>query len=54
MHIKKGTVEENSGLGKAIAYFTQYFDRLTLHCQIGGAKIDNNYMEAMLKGLGKN
>jgi len=53
-HFKEETVEENSGLGKAIAYFNKHFDRLTLFCQIEGAKIDNNYMEAMLKLIVRN
>jgi len=39
-HFKEETVEENSGLGKAIAYFNKNFDRLTLFCQIEGAKTD--------------
>ena len=47
-------VEENSGLGKAIAYFNRHFARLTLFCQIEGAEIDNNAMEAMLKLIVRN
>jgi len=42
-------VEENSGLGKAIRYFTSHYDGLTRFCTIEGAKIDNNWMEAQLK-----
>ena len=49
-----GAVEENSSLGKAIAYFNRHFDRLTLFCQIEEAKIDNNYMEAILKLIVRN
>ncbi len=48
------TVEENSSLGKAIAYFNRHFDRLTLFCQIENAKIDNNTMEAILKLIVRN
>jgi len=48
------TVEENSSLGKAIAYFNRHFERLTLFCQIEDAKIDNNTMEAILKLIVRN
>ena len=47
-------MEQNSGLGKAIAYFECPFDRLTLFCKIEGAKIDNNEMEAALMLTGRN
>ena len=47
-------VEENSSLGKAIAYFNRHFKRLTLFCNIENAKIDNNYMEAILKLIVRN
>ena len=53
-HFTDETVEENSGLGKAIAYFNRHFERLTLFCQVEGAKIDNNYMEAILKLIVRN
>ena len=53
-HFKDMTVEENSSLGKAIAYFSNHFERLTLFCQMEGAKIDNNFMEAMLKLIVRN
>ncbi|VAW56031.1 hypothetical protein MNBD_GAMMA07-493 [hydrothermal vent metagenome] len=48
------SVEENGSLGKAIAYFNRHFERLTLFCHIENAKIDNNYMEAMLKLIVRN
>ena len=48
------TVEQNSGLGKAISYYTRHFEGLTLFCQIEGAKIDNNLMEAALKLIVRN
>jgi len=48
------TAENNSGLGKAIAYFDRHFQRLTLFCQVEGAKLDNNYMEAILKLIVRN
>ena len=53
-HFTDETVEENSVLGKAIAYFIRHFKRLTLFCQVEGAKIDNNAMEAMLKLIVRN
>jgi hypothetical protein len=42
-------VEENSGLGKAMAYFLRHFEALTGFCRIPGAQLDNNEMEAALK-----
>jgi len=53
-HFTDETVEENSSLGKAIAYFERHFERLILFCQVEGAKIDNNYMEAILKLIVRN
>ncbi len=53
-HFAELTVEQNSGLGKAIAYFERHFDRLTLFCKIEGAKLDNNEMEAALKLIVRN
>ena len=53
-HFADQSVEANSGLGKAIAYFERQFDRLTLFCKIEGAKIDNNIMEAALKLIVRN
>jgi transposase len=53
-HLKNDTVEENSGLGKAIRYFDKHFDGLTRFCQIQGAMVDNNLMEAMLKLIARN
>ena len=53
-HFTDETVEENSGLGKAIAYFERHFDSLSLFCKIENAKIDNNKMEAMLKLIARN
>ena len=47
-------VEENSGLGKAMAYFIRHFERLSLFCHKAGAKIDNNDMESMLKLIVRN
>jgi len=44
-----GSVEENSGLGKAIGYFEKHFDGLTGFCLYENAKLDNNKMEAQLK-----
>lgn len=49
-----GDVEENSSLGKAINYFIKHFKGLTYFCQVEGAKIDNNQIEAMLKIVVRN
>ncbi|MFT5163613.1 MAG: transposase [Alteromonadaceae bacterium] len=48
-HLKHKTVEENSGLGKAIRYFDKHYEALTSFCWVEGAKRDNNEMEAQLK-----
>ncbi len=42
-------VEPNSGLGKAIAYATRRWDRLTLFLRVAGAPLDNNACEQILK-----
>ena len=42
-------VEANSGLGKAIRYFSSHYDGLTRFCTLEGAKLDNNWMEGQLK-----
>jgi hypothetical protein len=47
-------VEENSSLGKAIAYFNRHFERLILFCKVEGAMIDNNLMEQALKLIVRN
>ena len=48
-HMNNGTVEENSGPGKAIQYHDKHFDGLTAFCRIPGAQPDNNKMENQLK-----
>ena len=48
-HLNNNTVEENSGLGKAICYFNKHYHELTSFCRLEGAKLDNNAMEAQLK-----
>lgn len=48
-HLRNDTVEENSGLGKAICYFINHNEGLTSFCEIEGAKLDNNQIESMLK-----
>lgn len=48
-HFKNESIEENSGLGKAINYFLKHFTGLSLFCGYEGVKIDNNRIEAMLK-----
>lgn len=47
--IEEQKVEPNSGLGKAIAYFTNHFDKLTLFLHVAGAPLDNNICERALK-----
>ena len=48
-HFSNETVEENSGLGKAIRYFIKHYVGLSDFCSLEGVKIDNNRIEAMLK-----
>lgn len=48
-HLDDDTIEENSGLGKAIQYLNNHFDGLTAFCRIPGAQLDNNKMENQLK-----
>jgi transposase len=48
-HLANETIEENSGLGKAMRYFIKHYGGLSLFCHVGGAKLDNNAIEAMLK-----
>jgi hypothetical protein len=53
-HLEAETVEENSGLGKAIRYFDKHFEGLTCFCRVEGAMLDNNLMESMLKLVVRN
>lgn len=48
-HLVNETVEENSGLGKAICYFIKHYVGLSYFCSLEGVQIDNNRIEAMLK-----
>lgn len=48
-HLDSETVEENSGLAKAINYFVKHYEGLTCFCRHEGAMLDNNQIEAMLK-----
>jgi transposase len=48
-HLSNGSVEENSGLGKARRYFIKHYDGLSSFCTHEGVKLDNNQIEAMLK-----
>ena len=48
-HLADESVEENSGLGKAIRYFIKHYVGLRYFCCIEGVKIDNNRIEAILK-----
>jgi transposase len=42
-------VEPNSGLGKALKYFENHWEKLTLFLRVAGAPIDNNIVERALK-----
>jgi transposase len=47
--IDERKVEPNSGLGEAIAYMQNHWEKLTLFLRVPGAPIDNNICERMLK-----
>jgi transposase len=47
--IKKKRVEDNSGLGEAIAYMLKHWRKLTLFLRVAGAPLDNNVCERILK-----
>ena len=42
-------VEPNSGLGKAISYLLNHWEKLTLFLRVAGAPLDNNIAERALK-----
>ncbi len=42
-------VEANSALGQAITYMLKYWHQLTQFLRVAGAKIDNNYIEQIVK-----
>jgi hypothetical protein len=45
------TVEPNSGLGQAISYMQNHWQKLTLFLRVPGAPLDNNICYAVL-GIG--
>ena len=47
--IKDHLVEPNSGLGQAIAYLHNHWEKLTLFLRVPGAPLDNNLCERALK-----
>ena len=49
VEIDEGKVEPNSGLGEAITYMQNHWDKLTLFLRQPGAPIDNNLCERILK-----
>jgi transposase len=53
-HLESKTVQDNSALGKAIRYLDKHYEGLTGFCQIEGAALDNNLMEATLKLVARN
>lgn len=52
--IDTGSVEANSGLGKAIAYFDRHYEGLAAFCRLEAAQIDNNRLEQALKLVIRN
>jgi hypothetical protein len=47
--IEDHLVEPNSGLGQAIAYMQNHWEKLTLFLRVPGAPLDNNLCERALK-----
>ena len=47
--IKEHRVEPNSGLGQAIAYMQNHWEKLTLFLRVPGAPLSNNLCERALK-----
>jgi transposase len=47
--IKEHLVEPNSGLGQAIAYMQNHWEKLTLFLRVPGAPLSNNLCERALK-----
>ena len=47
--IKEHLVEPNSGLGQAITYMQNHWEKLTLFLRVPGAPLDNNLCERALK-----
>ena len=47
--IKEHRVEPNSGLGQAITYMQNHWEKLTLFLRVPGAPLDNNICERALK-----
>jgi transposase len=43
------TVEPHSGLGQAISYMQNHWEKLTLFLRVPGAPLDNNVTERILK-----
>lgn len=52
--LESGSVEANSGLGKAIGYFERHYPGLTAFCRLESAQIDNNRLEQALKLVIRN
>jgi transposase len=49
VQLAESKVEPNSGLGKAISYLINHWEKLTLFLRVAGAPIDNNLVERELK-----
>jgi transposase len=48
-HVEEHKVEPNSGLGEAIAYMRNHWEKLTLFLHVAGAPLDNSICERALK-----
>jgi transposase len=49
LQLAEHKTEPNSGLGKAISYFLNHWEKLTLFLRQAGAPVDNNIVERALK-----
>jgi transposase len=49
MQFAERRVEPNSGLGKALKYFENHWEQLTLFLRVAGAPLDSNVVERALK-----
>lgn len=52
--LKKKEIEPNSSMGKAIAYFNNHWEALTLFLRMPGVPIDNNATERLIKQSVRN
>jgi transposase len=50
-HLANETIEENSGLGKAIKYFIKHYAGLSLFCSVPGATIGDVITSMIATGM---